>query len=70
VDLLRRLIANVTVQPGAGFVDLVVEGALTTMLALASGRRAGAFAACSGRSVKVVVGARNYRELTPIVAVV
>jgi hypothetical protein len=44
-------------------VDLVVEGALTAMLALGSGSRAEAFASCSGSTVKVVAGARNTLHL-------
>jgi hypothetical protein len=66
VDLPRGLIAKVMVRPGPGFVELVVEGALTAMLALAAGARAEAFASCSGSTVKVVAGARNRRGLMPL----
>ncbi len=48
---------KVTVAPGKGYVELVVEGTLTAMLALGSGSRAEAFASCSGSTVKVVAGA-------------
>ena len=54
----RGLMTRVTVRPGEGCVDLVVEGALTAMLALGCGARAEAFASCSKSSVKVVAGAR------------
>ena len=37
LGLLHGLITRVTVRPGEGFVELVVEGALTPMLALGSG---------------------------------
>ena len=65
-----RLITRVVVRPGEGWVELEAEGALTAMLALGSGSRAETFASCSGSSVKVVAGARNHRELTPLVAAV
>ena len=57
LGLLRGLITRVVVRPGDGCVDLMVEGALTAMLALGSGARAEAFASCSGSSVKLVAGA-------------
>ena len=57
VDLLRGPLSKVTVQPGEGHVDLVVEGALTAMRDLGNGSRAEAFASCSGSTVKVVAGA-------------
>jgi site-specific DNA recombinase len=57
VDQLRRLMTKVTVRAGEGHVELVVEGALTAMLALGSGARAKAFAGCSKSTVKVVAGA-------------
>ena len=50
---------KVTVRPGEGYVDLVVEGALTAMLALGSGARAEAFSRCSKCTMKMVAGARN-----------
>jgi site-specific DNA recombinase len=56
VDQLRRLMTKVTVRAGEGHVELVVEGALTAMLALCSGARAKAFAGCSKSTVKVVAG--------------
>jgi hypothetical protein len=40
------------------------------MQALGSGARAEAFAFCSGSTVKVVAGARNHRELMPLLTVV
>ena len=39
VEQLRRLMTKVTVRPGENCVDLVVEGALTAMLALGPGPR-------------------------------
>ena len=66
VEQLRRLLTKVTVRPGEGYVDLVVEGAITHMIALGAGARAEAFASCSGSTVKVVAGARNRRELPAI----
>jgi site-specific DNA recombinase len=48
LGLLRGLITRVVVRPGNGFVALVVEGALTAMLALGSGSRAEVFASCPG----------------------
>ena len=56
LELLRGLIAKVTVRPGEGYVELVVEGALTAMLALGAGAKSEVFASCSGNSVKVVAG--------------
>ena len=63
LGLLHGLITRVTVRPGEGFVELVVEGALTPMLARGSGSRTEAFASCSGSSVKLVAGARNTLHL-------
>ena len=57
VGLLRGLLSKVTVQPGTGFVELAVEGALAAMLALAAGARAEAFSRCSKSTAKLVAGA-------------
>ena len=70
LGVLRGLITRVTVYARSDHEELVVEGAITAMMALGSDRDARLFAGRSGSSVKLVAGARNYRELPALTAAV
>ena len=70
LGLLRGLIERVVLHPAGDGQEVEIVGEIVRMVELGRDAKQAALDAEAACSVKVVAGARNHRELTPLVAAV